>query len=155
VAAEFGPAVVGANGALDRAALARIVFADPERLGRLNAITHPRVAARRQELVDALPPDSVVVDDIPLLAESTAARASDWDLILVVDAPDDVRLQRLVARGLSEEDARQRMSRQASRSDRLALADVVIDNSGEIDDLRAQVHEVWRTRLSDGARRDL
>jgi dephospho-CoA kinase len=151
VVETFGTDVLTDGGTLDRAALARIVFADPAALAALNAITHPRIAERRRQIIAGLPPDAVVVEDIPLLAESALDRRAEWELIIVVDAPDDVRLDRLVKRGLTVEDARQRMGRQATRAARIAIADVVIDNSGDEADLRERVRDVWATRIAPGS----
>ncbi|MFJ2810077.1 MULTISPECIES: dephospho-CoA kinase [unclassified Kitasatospora] len=142
VAAEFGPQVLREDGALDRPALGAIVFADPARLQALNAIVHPLVRARSAELEAAAAPDAVVVHDVPLLAENGLAPL--YDLVVVVDAADDVRVERLVRlRGMAEDEARARMAAQASRADRLAIADVVIDNGGPLEALAARVDEVW------------
>ncbi|MED7954189.1 dephospho-CoA kinase [Kitasatospora sp. NPDC058201] len=142
VAAEFGAGVLAADGSLDRPALGAIVFADPERLAALNAIVHPLVRARSAELEAAASPDAVVVHDVPLLAENGLAPL--YDLVIVVDAEDGVRIDRLVRlRGMAEEEARARMAAQASRADRLAIADVVIDNSGPLTDLAPRVADVW------------
>ncbi|MFD5434349.1 dephospho-CoA kinase [Kitasatospora sp. NPDC127067] len=142
VVAEFGPQVLREDGALDRPALGAVVFADPERLKALNAIVHPLVRARSAELEAAAAPDAAVVHDVPLLAENGLAPL--YDLVVVVDAADEVRLDRLVRlRGMAEEEARARMAAQASREDRLAIADLVIDNSGGLAELEARVDEVW------------
>ena len=137
----FGDTVMSADGSLDRAALAGIVFADPQALAQLNAITHPLIAQRSAALLAAAPHEAVVVYEIPLLAES--GRAGEWELVVVVDAPDELRVERLVARGLSEADARSRMAAQADRESRLALADVVIDNSAGPDELATAVDSLW------------
>ena len=139
--AEFGPGICAPDGSLDRAAMAEVVFADESARARLNAITHPRIAARTAELMAALPDDAVVIHDVPLLAELGLQGA--YDLVVVVDAPDDVRITRLIDRGLSESDARARIAAQAGREQRLAIADVVIDNSGDLASLTAQVQKVW------------
>ncbi|MFJ6385395.1 dephospho-CoA kinase [Kitasatospora sp. NPDC092039] len=142
VVAEFGPQVLREDGALDRPALGAVVFADPERLKALNAIVHPLVRTRSAELEAAAAPDAVVVHDVPLLAENGLAPL--FDLVVVVDAADGVRLDRLVRlRGMAEEEARARMAAQASREDRLAIADLVIDNGGGLAELEARVDEVW------------
>jgi len=137
----FGDEVVGLDGRLDRAALAARVFGDPEQLARLNRIVHPLVAARAAELVAAVPPDSVVVHDVPLLVEN--GLEADYDVVVVVDAPDDLRLRRVVARGLTEADARARMAAQASREARLAAADIVVENDGDLAALDTRVAELW------------
>jgi len=141
VRAAFGEKVLNADGSLDRGALAGIVFSDPQALAQLNAITHPLIAQRSAALLAAAPHEAVVVYEIPLLAES--GRAGEWELVVVVDAPDEVRVARLVARGLSETDARSRMAAQADRESRLALADVVVDNSAGPDELAAAVDSLW------------
>lgn len=141
--AEFGDGIVAADGTLDRQAVAAIVFGDADALKRLNAIVHPAVGAAMAERLAALAEtDSVVILDIPLLVESGR---DDMAAIIVVDVDPEMAVQRLVEhRGFSEDDARARMGRQASREDRLAKADVVIDNSGDLDSLRAQVDDLWR-----------
>ncbi|MFE7525035.1 dephospho-CoA kinase [Kitasatospora sp. NPDC057542] len=142
VVAEFGPQVLREDGTLDRPALGAVVFADPERLKALNAIVHPLVRARSAALEAAAAPDAVVVHDVPLLAENGLAPL--FDLVVVVDAADEVRLGRLVRlRGMAEEEARARMAAQASREDRLAIANLVIDNGGGLAELEARVAEVW------------
>jgi dephospho-CoA kinase len=139
--AAFGPEILTDDGALDRQTLASLVFADESARARLNAITHPRIAARTAELMAALPDDAVVIHDVPLLAELGLQGA--YDLVVVVDAPDALRVARLVERGLSEDDAQARIAAQASREQRLAIADVVIDNGGSLDSLREQVQRSW------------
>lgn len=142
VITEFGPQVLREDGTLDRPALGAVVFADPERLKALNAIVHPLVRDRAAELEAAAAPDAVVVHDVPLLAENHLAPL--YDLVVVVDAADEVRVDRLVRlRGMAEEEARARMAAQATREDRLAIANLVIDNSGGLAELEARVDEVW------------
>ncbi|WP_055590332.1 dephospho-CoA kinase [Streptacidiphilus griseoplanus] len=142
VVAEFGEEVLRPDGTLDRPALGKVVFADPARLAALNAIVHPLVRDRSAELEAAAGAADVVVQDVPLLAENGLAPL--YDLVVVVDAPDEVRLDRLVRlRGMAEDEARARMSAQAARADRLAVADVVIDNSGALAELEPRVREVW------------
>ncbi|MGP4025026.1 dephospho-CoA kinase [Actinomadura sp. 3N407] len=150
VVAEFGEDVLLASGALDREKVGRIVFADAGRLAALNAIVHPLVGERMQELMDAAPGGAVVVYDVPLLAENGLAPM--YDEVVVVDAPEDVQLDRLVARrGMTEEDARARMANQASRADRRAVATHVIDNSGTLDDLKTQVDALWESLIRRAA----
>ncbi len=142
VVAEFGPAVLTPDGRLDRSALGRVVFDDPQRLAALNAIVHPKVADRSAGIAKAVPPGSVVVFDIPLLVENRLE--AGYDVVVVVDAPEDVRLARLSRdRGMAEAEARSRMEAQASREERLEVADFVIDNSGDLEDLVAIVEELW------------
>ncbi|GAA4296889.1 dephospho-CoA kinase [Actinomadura luteofluorescens] len=151
VVAEFGEDVLLPSGALDREKVGRIVFTDPDRLAALNAIVHPLVGERMQELMDAAPADAVVVYDVPLLAEN--GLAGMYDEVVVVDAPEEVQLDRLVARrGMTEEDARARMSNQASRADRRAVATHVIDNSGTLADLKTQIDTLWTTLAQRTAR---
>jgi dephospho-CoA kinase len=145
VLAEFGAGVCGPDGRLDRAGLASIVFADPDARRRLNAIVHPLVAERTAQLLADAPADSVLVHDVPLLAEN--GLAGHYDLVLVVEAPQDARLARLAARGMPADEARARMAAQASDADRRAVADVVIGNSGTLDELAAAVDAVWRDRI--------
>ena len=139
----FGQGILAADGTLDRQALAGLVFHDTAARERLNAILHPLIARRTAEIIGGLPEDAVMVHDVPLLAELGMQGA--YELVVVVDAPDEVRVQRLIARGLREADARSRISAQSSREDRLAIADLVIDNSGSLESLREQVMQAWPT----------
>lgn len=140
--AEFGDHIVASDGTLDRPAVADIVFGDTEALTRLNGIVHPAVGAEMATRLQALAEtDAVVILDIPLLVESGR---NDLAGIIVVDVDPEVAVQRLVAhRGFNEHDARARMARQAARDDRLARADVIIDNSGDVAALHAQVDALW------------
>jgi dephospho-CoA kinase len=149
VVAAFGDGVLQPDGSLDRAALAAVVFADPEQRRRLEAITHPKIAARTSELLAAAASDAVVVHDVPLLVEKAMAPA--YDLVVVVDAPEEQRVERLVRRGLAEADARARIAAQATRAERKDVADVWLDNGGSADDLRAAVDALWDERLLPGA----
>ncbi|CAM5653036.1 dephospho-CoA kinase [Streptomyces spiroverticillatus] len=143
VVAAFGKDILTPEGALDRPALGAIVFADPQQLKVLNAIVHPLVGARSAELEQAAAADAVVVHDVPLLTEN--ALAPLYDLVVVVDASPETQLDRLVRlRGTSEEDARGRMAAQATREQRLAVADLVIDNDGPLEALEPQVRKVWQ-----------
>ncbi|GHJ38304.1 dephospho-CoA kinase [Streptomyces sp. TS71-3] len=142
VVETFGPEVLSADGSLNRPRLGTIVFSDAERLAELNAIVHPLVRARSAELEAAAPAGAVVVHDVPLLVENGLGPL--YDLVIVVDASPGTQLERLVRlRGMTEEDARARMSAQATREDRLAAADIVIDNDVPLDVLRTRVDEVW------------
>jgi dephospho-CoA kinase len=139
----FGEDVVGLDGELDRPALGRLVFADPEARRRLEAIVHPLVFERMQELEQAASSDAVVVHDIPLLAERGPGGTDEFDAVVVVDAPEDLQVQRMTTdRGWTPEDARSRIAAQASREDRLAVATHVVVNTGTREELRRRVHEV-------------
>ncbi|GIH59341.1 dephospho-CoA kinase [Microbispora siamensis] len=139
----FGEDVLRPDGTLDRERLGAIVFADAEKLKVLNGIVHPKVGERSEQLQREAPDDAVVVYDVPLLAENNLAAL--YDVVIVVDTPDEVRLERLLRfRGMPEADARARIAAQASREDRLRIADIVIRNEGSLDDLDAQVDKIWQ-----------
>jgi len=140
VVGRFGPEVLDGAGRLDRPKLASLVFGDAAARADLNAIVHPLVAAESARRASAAPSDSVIVMDVPLLVE--AAR-SGYDVVVIVEAPEAVRLERLVARGMDPDDARRRMAAQASDADRRKVADVVLDNSGSAEDLDRQVDALW------------
>lgn len=146
IAERFGDGVIAADGTLDRPALGSIVFADDAARVVLEAITHP--AIREQALArEAAVSDGVIVHDHPLIVEMDMA--SHFDLVVVVDVPEEIQLDRLVTlRGMSEEEARGRLAAQASRQERLAIADVVIDNTGSIAALEARVDDLWQ-RLTE------
>ena len=146
VVEDFGSGVLAADGSLDRPALASVVFADPEARKRLDAIVHPLVRSRGRELEAAAPPDTAVVHDVPLLAET--GQASSYDLVVVVEADPETRVARLVQRGLTAEDARARIAVQARDAQRRAIADVVLDNSGTPEQLAAQVDRFWAERVA-------
>ena len=150
VVEAFGERVLTADGALDRPALAAIVFADEEARRRLDGIIHPLVRARAVELAADLPEDAVVVNDVPLLVET--GQASSYDLVLVVEADPATRVSRLVQRGLTAEDARARIAAQASDGQRRAVADVVLDNGGTPEQLAAQVDRFWAEHVAPTAR---
>ncbi|KEG42801.1 dephospho-CoA kinase [Streptomyces griseorubens] len=138
----FGEEILAEDGSLDRPRLGALVFSDPEKLATLNSIVHPLVGARSRELEEAAPEDAVVVHDVPLLTENGLAPL--YDVVVVVDASPGTQLDRLVRlRGMSEEDARARMAAQATREQRRAVADVVIDNDVPLDALERRVEEVW------------
>jgi dephospho-CoA kinase len=146
VVAAFGD-ILTPHGELDRPALGRVVFGDEAARRKLESIIHPRVRARAAELEAQAPPSSVVVHDIPLLVET--GQADRFDVVLVVDVPLETQLERLVdVRGMNAEEARARIASQASRDDRLAAADVVVDNSGSLKDLDQRIDEIW-TDLND------
>jgi dephospho-CoA kinase len=146
VVAEFGEGVLAADGALDRPALAALVFADPAARARLDAVVHPLVRARAAEQLAAAPPDAVVVQDVPLLVET--GNAGSHDLVLVVETDQDIRVARLVDRGMTAEDARARIASQATDAQRRAVADVVLRNDGDRDALAAQVDRFWAERVA-------
>ncbi|MGW0663157.1 dephospho-CoA kinase [Streptodolium elevatio] len=140
--AEFGADILAADGTLDRPKLGSLVFADKDRLAALNAIVHPLVGARADELRAAAAEDAVLVNDVPLLAENRLEKL--YDLVVVVDASPETQLDRLVRlRGMTEQDARNRMAAQATRADRIAIADVVVDNDGPIEALEPQLRALW------------
>ena len=144
VAEAFGPQVVTVLGQLDRAALGATVFADPAARERLNAIVHPLVteAAREREAAAVADGITVVVHDIPLLVET--GQAGHFDELVVVDAPPELRVRRLVeSRGLTETQAWDRLAAQADDEARIAVADVVLDGSGSVAELEDQVDALW------------
>ena len=151
VVEEFGPEVLTADGSLDRQRLATHVFGSPERLTALNAIVHPYVRRLSAELTAAASDDAVVVQVIPLLVENGL---TGFDVVVVVDASLGTQLRRLAERGMDEADARARIAAQATREQRRAAADVVIDNDGDLAGLQAQVDRLWahlrRQRAADG-----
>jgi dephospho-CoA kinase len=154
---RFGPSVVSADGAIDRPALAAVVFADPSARADLEAITHPVVGATMAERLTAQAgTDNVVVLDVPLLVEGGRRRSGGADpggqrnlphgvaAVVVVDTPPEVAVERLVRdRGMKAADVEARMAAQATREERLAVADVVIDNSGSPEDLGGEVDRAW------------
>lgn len=145
VVAEFGAEVLAPDGSLDRERVAALVFADDDNRRRLNAVVHPLIGAemiRRTEAAGAADPRAVVVNDVPLLVEG--GLSDRYDVVVVVDTDPETQLRRLVEqRGMTEADARARMAVQASREARLAVADVVVDNSGDLEALDRRVREVW------------
>lgn len=146
VVEAFGSEVLDADGALDRPRLGSIVFGDEQARGRLNAILHPLIGRRTDELVAAAAPDAIVVQDIPLLVEGTMAAA--FPLVIVVHANPEERVRRLVAdRAMTAEDARARIEAQADDAARRAAADIWLDNSGSPEVVRAEVDRLWRDRL--------
>jgi dephospho-CoA kinase len=155
VVAEFGEQMLAPDGSLDRDKLAALVFGDDGARQRLNGIVHPLVGERVMQLmVDAQEhnPDGVVINDVPLIVE--AGVAERYDVIVVVDTPEQTQLDRLTGvRGMAEADAKARMSKQASRDERLAIADHVITNDGDLDALQRQVEAVW-AQLSGRAREE-
>lgn len=156
IAEEFGPDVLTSDGALDRARVGEIVFADPEKRAVLNAITHPAVleeSHRRFRAARDADPDAIVVYDIPLLVE--AGRHEEFDVVVAVEADIETRIDRMTTlRGMTAEDATRRIAAQASDDDRRAIADVVIDANGTLDETLAQTDALWenlRTRVGSSA----
>ena len=146
IAETFGPGVLRPDGALDRERLGTIVFSDQAQLAKLNAITHPLIGewmqAAERAATEAADGNPIVIYDAALLAES--GRWANYDLVIVVDVPPEVQVNRLVSqRGMPPEQAQARLAAQATREQRLALADLVIDNSGSLEDLDHRVAEVW------------
>jgi dephospho-CoA kinase len=138
---RFGEDILHADGTLNRPALAKIAFSDPDALSDLNAITHPAVGAVLAErLAEEAQTAHIVILDVPLLVESGRSNTAG---VIVVDCPEEEALRRAVARGLPEDDVRRRMTAQASRDERLAKADFVVDNSGPPDALGAQIDKAW------------
>ncbi|GIU87661.1 MAG: hypothetical protein KatS3mg009_2176 [Acidimicrobiia bacterium] len=139
---RFGPGILAPDGTLDRPALAAVAFASEDARRDLEAITHPAIGAEFLRQVAEAPPDAIVVHDVPLLAESR--RGFEYAAVIVVEAPLDVRLERLAARGVDPDDARRRIAMQASDEERRRLATFVVDNSGDLAHLEAQVDAIWR-----------
>ena len=152
---EFGPAVVAPDGSLDRAALGAIIFTDPDRREALNAIVHPAVKELARERIRAAAeanPDAVIVYDVPLLVEAGVNGDYQFDLIVVVHASTQTRIKRMVdIRGMSREEATHRLNSQATDTERMAIADVVINNDGTLQETLRQVDELWQ-RLTVSAR---
>jgi dephospho-CoA kinase len=146
IAERFGTDVIAPDGTLDRPALGSVVFGDDTARADLQAITHPAIVELAAEMETTVPDGGVVVHDQPLLVEM--GMAALFDLVVVVDAPEEVQVERLVTlRGMTEADARARMAAQASREERRAAADVVLDNTGTIADLDARVDALWAERI--------
>ena len=153
VVEEFGEQLLTPQGDLDRPAMGRLVFSDDAARKRLEGIIHPLVWERIVELEDQAPPGGVVVHDIPLLVEN--GREGEFDVVVVVDAPPELQVDRMVAdRGWTREDAESRMRAQASREARLAVATYVVENTGTREDLRDRVAEVFADVVSASRRHD-
>lgn len=139
---RFSRSVIGSDGEIDRKWLADVVFNDDEARADLNAIVHPEVKAASLAALNEIPSDEVAIEVIPLLVETGQQDA--FDLLIVVDLPVEMQLERLMKRnGYSLHEAKARLAAQASREQRLAVADIVIDNSGALEDTLARVDEVW------------
>lgn len=141
---RFGPGVVAPDGRIDRPALASIVFSDPAALADLNAITHPAIDEEIVERLRDLPADSIAVLDMAVLTESSLG-AGIYEYVVVVEADPVGRVERLIGRGLTEADARARMASQASDEQRRAIADAIVPNTGDLEELEEAVDAVWRT----------
>lgn len=140
--AEFGPRILQENGSLSRGELAALAFSEPEATARLNAIMHPLIREESARRLREAPQAPAVVYDMPLLVET--GQQDLVDLVVVADVPEEVQLDRAIRlRGLDPVDVRRRMEVQASREVRLAAADVVIDNSGDLAQTQAQVSRLW------------
>lgn len=151
VGEEFGPAVVAADGSLDREALARVAFASPDLSARLNAIVHPAVAAEVGPAIDDLRllphPPEVVVLEVPLLAEAPVF-AELADEVVAIEAPVELRVARAVSRGLTEEQARARVAAQAPDSARAELATATVVNAGTEPEFRKALEGLWSERIA-------
>ena len=148
---RFGDEVVLEDGTLDRPALGAIVFAEEQARRDLEAITHTAIGERAVQIATSAAADAIVVHDNPLLVEM--GMAEQMDVVVVVDVPEHVQVERLMSqRGMSEQDARSRIATQASREQRADVADLVIDNSGPVDELADHVHEAWRRLVDANAR---
>ena len=146
LAEEFGPDILAADGSLLRGELARRAFASQRATRHLNEITHPAIRELAEvEISDGeeISPTGIVVYEMPLLVET--GQVSLVDVVVVVDVPESLQVERAVARGLTESDVRDRMKQQASRADRAAAADIVIDNNGDLANTQTQVEKAWET----------
>ncbi len=146
VVEAFGAGLLNSDGTLDRAAMASLVFTDPTKRALLEGIVHPLVAAESARIISAAPEDAIVVYDIPLLAEFAGTardRTPEFDVIIVVEAPAELRLDRLVQRGLTSEDAVARIQSQASDEQRREIADVVVINDDSLEVLGAAIDDLW------------
>lgn len=139
---QLGPGLLASDGSVNRAALAARIFSDPAARAWLESLVHPEVARRAAALRAGLPPDAVVVYDVALLAEK--GMRGQFDAVIVVTAPVEQRLARLEQRGVPRDDALARMAAQASDEERARIADIVVDNSGSMNDLRESAAGVWR-----------
>lgn len=141
---RFGPSIIK-EGSLDRAALAEIVFNDEAARKDLEAITHPLIRRRFEEIASQAPRDAIIVNEVPLLVEREMQK--DFDVVVTVQASEDVKRSRLLGRGMASEQVDQRVKAQASDEQRAAVSDVIIVNDGELADLRASVTTLWFERL--------
>ena len=144
VVSRFGDVILK-DGEIDRAALARIVFDDPGARRELEAIIHPRVRARYEAIIARAGGDAIVVNQIPLLAETNGA--ARFDLVITIESEEQVRIDRAVARGLKEYEVRKRLSSQASEADRRKIAHIVIENDGTKEELLSKVEKIWEEEI--------
>jgi dephospho-CoA kinase len=152
---RFGDGILGPDGRLDRPKLAAVAFATEEGTAALNAITHPAVGEEFLRRMTAAPDDGIVVCDVPLLVESETAASRGYEFVIVVEAPRELRLERLEGRGVTRADAEARMAKQATDEQRRAVATWVVDNSGDLAHLEGQVDAIWTELVTTGeARRD-
>lgn len=150
VVAHFGPQMLNTDGSLNRASLGAVVFANEAERRALEAIVHPLVRARAAELEAQAPAGAVIVHEIPLLVETD--QAGNFDAVIVVDVPVETQISRLMElRGLTESDARARISAQATRGERQAVATYVVNNTGTFEDLRQRVTEVFESVVANPA----
>ena len=145
VVAEFGEDILASDGSLDRSALGRVVFSDDLRRARLEEILLPLIAAEAWARMETVPAGQVAVYDVPLLVEGQMQDL--FDLVIVVEAELEVRLERLAARGMTRDEALARIAVQATDEERRAVADVLVSNSGALEDLSAEVDRLWSTRI--------
>jgi dephospho-coA kinase len=145
VVAEFGDGILAPDGSLDRSALGRLVFSDDLRRARLEEILLPLIAAEAWARMDTVPAGQVVVYDVPLLVEGQMQDM--FDLVIVVEADLELRLERLSERGMNRDEALARIAVQATDEERRGVADVIVSNSGAIEDLSAEVDRLWSTRI--------
>ena len=140
---EFGPRIIREDGTLNRGELAALAFSDARGTERLNAIMHPLIRAESERRIATAGDEAIVVYDMPLLLET--GQQEVVDLVVVVDVPEEMQVERAVGqRGLDEADVRRRMQVQVTRSDRLAAADIVIDNSGDLSRTQQEVDRLWQ-----------
>ena len=140
---RFGDGILDGDGRLDRAALAKVAFSDDESRRDVEAITHPAINEEFTRRVAESPRDAIVVLDVPLLAESDQARKRPYQTVIVVEAPREIRLARLEARGVDRADAEARMGAQAGDDERRKLATYVVDNGGDRAGLERRIDEIW------------
>ncbi|MCU1467712.1 MAG: dephospho-CoA kinase [Actinomycetia bacterium] len=138
---RFGPEILRDDGSLDRSALAAVAFKDDETRKELEAITHPAIGEEFLRRVADSPPNAVVIHDVPLLVESK--RGFQYAAVIVVEAPVEIRLDRLESRGVPREDASRRIGLQATDAERRAVATWVVDNAGDLDELETQLRDIW------------